>query len=57
MDFKGFRGMAQKLITPLGVLGLADLVLRAQLSHRLALEACNDDQGFGFGVPFAAWHG
>jgi hypothetical protein len=53
MDLKGFGGMRQKLITPLVVLGLADLVLSAQFGHGLALEALEHDHGFGFSIPLA----
>jgi hypothetical protein len=36
MDLTGFRRMGQKLVAPLIVLGLADLMLVAELSDGLA---------------------
>jgi len=57
MDFKGLRGMGHKLVTPMIVLRLADLMLMAKFGHRLTLEALKHKHGFGFGIPFPAWHG
>jgi len=39
------------------ILGLANLVLGANLGHGLALQALNDNHRFGLGVPFASVHG
>jgi hypothetical protein len=49
--------MGQTLIPPLVVQRLADLVLRAHLSHRLALEALQHDQCLGLGLSFPSSHG
>jgi hypothetical protein len=57
MDFKGFQGMGHKLVTPLIVLRLADLMLMAKFGHRLVLEALKHNHGLGVGMPFPAWHG
>jgi hypothetical protein len=38
-------------------LRLADLMRMAKFGHRLALEALKHNHGFGFGIPFPAWHG
>jgi hypothetical protein len=57
MHFKGLSGMSQKLVAPLVVLGLADLVLGANLGDGLALQALDDNYRFGLGVPFASVHG
>jgi hypothetical protein len=57
MNFKGFGGMGQKLVAPLIILGLADLMLRAQFRHRLALQAFYHHHRFGLGIPFPSLHG
>src|SRR5918996_5604277 len=57
MDLKGFGRMSQKLVAPLIVLGLADLMLGAELSDGRAFEAFDDDHRFSFGVPLTAFHG
>jgi hypothetical protein len=36
---------------------LADLILLAQLGHRLAPEALDNHHRFGLGIPFPALHG
>ncbi len=56
-DLKGFGGVRKKLITPLVLLGLADLMVLTNRGHRLALEALEDDGGFGLGVPLPSSHG
>jgi hypothetical protein len=56
-DFKGLGGIGKKLVAPLVVLGLADLVLGANLGHWLALQALNENHRFGLGVPFASVQG
>ncbi len=43
--------------TDMPILGLANLVLGANLGHGLALQALNDNHRFGLGVPFASVHG
>jgi hypothetical protein len=57
MDVKGLGGMGQKLVPPLVLPGLADLLLVAERRDGLALQAFDDDPGFGVGVPLAAGHG
>jgi hypothetical protein len=56
MDLQGFGGLRQKLIAPLVGLGLAALVLRAQLGHGLALKALDDEQRCGVGLPLPSGH-
>ena len=56
MALKGVTRMGQKLITPLIVEGLADLVLMADLGHRPALETLNYARGCGFGILLPAFH-
>jgi hypothetical protein len=45
------------LIAPLVVSGLTDLLLSAEFSNRLALEAFDADHRVGFGVPFPSLPG
>jgi hypothetical protein len=47
MDLKGFNGICEKLVPPLVVLHLIDLILGAEFFHRLLLEAFEHDHGFG----------
>jgi hypothetical protein len=49
--------MGQKLVPSLVILGLADLVLSANLRHRLAFKPLKDNHGFGVGIPFPSLHG
>jgi hypothetical protein len=49
--------MGEKLITPLIVLGVADLVLVTDCSHRFTLQAVPHDAGFGLGIPLPSVHG
>jgi len=46
MVLKSFAGMGQEVVTPMVALGLADLMLGADIHDSLALEALNHDQGF-----------
>ena len=57
MHFKGLSGMSQKLVAPLVVLGLADLVFATDFSHRLTLQTLEHNTGFGLGLPFPSVHG
>jgi hypothetical protein len=57
MALKGFGRMGQKLVPPLVVRRLADLVLSAELSYRLTFEAFNDNHSLGLGIPFSSLHG
>jgi hypothetical protein len=56
-DLEGLGGVRQKLIAPLVVLRLADLVVLADGGHRLPLEAFEYDGRFGLGVPLPSFHG
>jgi hypothetical protein len=49
--------LAKKLVAPLVVLGLTDLMLGANLRHRFAVKPLKHNQRFGFGIPFPALHG
>jgi len=57
MDLKGLRSIRQKLVAPLIILALVDLVLITEFRYGLALQAFEHDPGFGFGVPSASFHG
>ena len=54
---KRVGGMGEELVTPLVILGLAELVLAANLGHRFALEPLEHDHGFGLGIPLPHLHG
>jgi hypothetical protein len=56
-DFKGCRRMGQQRVAPLIILGLAEPMRVAELSHRLALQAFDDEHRCSFGVPLMALHG
>jgi hypothetical protein len=56
-DLKRLGGVRQKLIAPLVVLRLADLVVLADGGHRFPLEAFEYDGRFGLGVPLPSFHG
>jgi hypothetical protein len=51
MDLEGAGGMGQKLVAPLIILGLPDLMLGAQFGCRLPLQALKYDHGFSFWHP------
>jgi hypothetical protein len=57
LDLKGFGHMSQRLVAPLIILGLADLMLVTELGDGLTFQAFDDDHRFGFGVPLTALHG
>ena len=57
MALKGWGRLGQKLGAPWGILGLAALGLGAQRRDGLAVQAFEDDQRWGFGIPVAAWQG
>jgi hypothetical protein len=57
MDLKGIGGIAQELVAPLGVLGLAALVLGANLSGGLALQPLKHNHRFALRIPCALLHG
>lgn len=54
---KRFRRIREQLITPLILLGWADLIILTNRSHRLAFEALQDNGGFSFRVPLPSLHG
>src|SRR5437879_7361023 len=56
-DLKRFGRVRQKLIAPLVILGLTDVILGTDDGHRPALEAFEYNGGFGLGVPLASLHG
>jgi hypothetical protein len=49
--------MRQKLVPPLLVQGLADLMLSANRGHRFAFEALDHNHSFGVGVSLSSFHG
>jgi hypothetical protein len=57
MRLKGMCRMRQKLITPLVVLGLANLVFVTDFRYRLTLYTFENHAGFGLGIPFPSVHG
>ena len=54
---KRFGGVREKLIAPLVLLSLADLVVLTDGHHRFALEAFEHDDGLGLGIPLPSLHG
>jgi len=57
LHLKGFGGIRQKLITPLVLLSLTDLVVLANGRHGFALQPLQDRCGLRLGVPLASLHG
>jgi hypothetical protein len=57
MRLKGMCRMRRKLLTPLVILGLTDLVLVTDCSHRFTLQAFKQDAGLGLSLPFPSVHG
>jgi len=57
MDLKGFGGIGQKLVLPLVILGLTDLMRMTEFRDWLPLEALKHDPYFNFDIPLASWHG
>jgi hypothetical protein len=55
--FKAFGCLRQKLVAPVIIEGLTNLMLVTQLRDRLALQALDNDYGVGVGVPLPAFHG
>jgi hypothetical protein len=49
--------MGEKLVAPLIVQGLADLILIADFGHWLALQALQHDLCFRVGIPCPSVHG
>ena len=54
---KRFGRIRQKLVAPLVILRLADLVVLTDGGHRFALEPFEHDGGLGLRVPLASLHG
>jgi len=57
MDLKRLRSVGEKLVAPLRVLALADLVLGAQFRYGPALEAFEHNPGLGFSIPLTSFQG
>jgi len=57
LRFKGLGRVLEKLVAPLVVLGLTDLVLDTKLIHRPPPQTLNHDEGLRLGIPFSAFHG
>jgi hypothetical protein len=57
MDFEGFLSMGQKLVTPLIILALADLMFVADFCDWLPLQPLNHDHDLCLGIPFSSLHG
>jgi hypothetical protein len=57
MDLKGFRGMGQKLVPPLIILGVAELMLVTEFRDGFPLEAFEHDHRLGFGIPCSSLPG
>ncbi|MGH7228742.1 MAG: hypothetical protein ACREIH_05940, partial [Nitrospiraceae bacterium] len=56
-DLKRLGRVGQKLIAPLVLLRLADVVVLTDGGYRFALEAFKHDGGLGLRVPLAPLHG
>jgi hypothetical protein len=56
-EFKGVGRIRQKLVPPLVVERLADLMLGANLGHGFTFEALKHDQRFRFSLPLPSVHG
>jgi len=57
MRLEHLGGVGEQLVAPLVVLRLAELVLRAELADRRALQALEHNQRLRACVPFPSWHG
>jgi hypothetical protein len=57
IDLKGMGRMGSKLVTPLVILGWADLMLVTDFRYGLALKALNHHVGFHLRIPFSSVHG
>jgi hypothetical protein len=57
MDLTGCRGMGQKLVPPLIILGWAELMLVTEFRDGFPLEAFAHDQRLGCGIPCSSLHG
>lgn len=56
-DLNRLRSVHEKLMAPLVLLGLADLIVLTHRDHRLALEALTHAGGFSLGIPLPSSHG
>jgi hypothetical protein len=56
-DLNRLRRIREKLIEPLIILGLSDLIVLTNRGHRLAFKALKHDDGFDLGVPLPSLHG
>ena len=54
---KRFGSVGEELVPLLVILGLVELALTANLSHRLALEPLEHDHGFCLRIPLPHLHG